>query len=714
MASKKRTSLWRKLTEQVNLFINSDDNFDMNMIDGFDGPITPQTTGDVDVQIKNDQLTSILTSEKELDVNMSDGVDGPITLQTSVVDVQTNTHDCLLTPDSSNHAIENDTVDDDNDDWLNALDEEMPWFSVSDTDDCDVVPPSEKAPEDSVERENMIRYRLADWAVRHNITHTALGALLTILQLYFTFLPRDPRTLLQTKHNKNIVEKCKGSYIYFGVVAGLTRSLLTLKSDVPNDTISLSISVDGLPLYKSSGHQFWPILAKYCKTPPFIVALYYGLEKPKCVEEYLRDFVNEMKALLVDGLVVGGKKYTILLKSVIADAPARAFLKCVKMHNSYFGCDRCTAKGAWIEGRVTYPELDAPLRTNIGFSQNQYTEHQCGISPLNDICPELVTRCSLDYMHLVCLGVVRRMCNFWKKGHKNFGLGGKCIEIISKNLLSLADNIPSDFVRKPRSLQFLDRFKATEFRLLLLYSGPVALKGVLSSEMYTHFMSLSLAMHILLSPKRCVEHCNYARELLRYFVANCHVFYGKAMVVYNVHSLLHIADDVENFKCALDNLSAFPFENYMQQLKRYVRSTTNPLQQVANRAHEIDIVAQTKSMLVQLNATKDSEKKHAFSCLKRDNCYLLRKKNYIFITEIRTDDSGSVTLVCDVCPAVHAQSWFTKPCDSKLVQIGVIKAGYRFKRALIEPTEILCKCMALPVHEKGIVVIPLVSDDTHY
>jgi hypothetical protein len=59
----------------------------------------------------------------------------------------------------------------------------------------------------------------------------------------------------------------------------------------------------------------------------------------------------------------------------------------------------------------------------------------------------------------------------------------------------------------------------------------------------------------------------YARELITHFVQGCEAIYGNTFVVYNVHNLLHLPDDVEFFQTSLNDISCFPFENYMQQLK---------------------------------------------------------------------------------------------------------------------------------------------------
>jgi len=124
-------------------------------------------------------------------------------------------------------------------------------------------------------------------------------------------------------------------------------------------------------------------------------------------------------------------------------------------------------------------------------------------------------------------------------------------------------------------LNELSRFKATEFRQLLLYTGQVVFKPFLSEDCFNHFMTLSIAMVILLS-KNMNEYINYARNVLHYFVKNFEIIYGKHLVSHNVHGLLNIADDYEKFG-SLDNISAFTF---MKNIKKKLRKRDLPLQQV--------------------------------------------------------------------------------------------------------------------------------------
>ena len=200
-----------------------------------------------------------------------------------------------------------------------------------------------------------------------------------------------------------------------------------------------------------------------------------------------------------------------------------------------------------------------------------------------------IARIKRKGLHMVCLGVVRRILRFLKGGPKECRLSSGQINQISQNLLVLKGKMPQEFARQPRSLSELDRWKATEFRQFLLYTGPLVLKGVVTRAAYGHFMALSVALSILLnSDVKVREHyLDYANKLLEYFVGNCSHIYGETFNVYNVHGLLHLHEDVVNHNTSLNEISCFQFENHMQVLKKLVRNARSPVVQVAKRQEEL-------------------------------------------------------------------------------------------------------------------------------
>ena len=99
-------------------------------------------------------------------------------------------------------------------------------------------------------------------------------------------------------------------------------------------------------------------------------------------------------------------------------------------------------------------------------------------------------------MHLVCLGVFKRMLTFLKQGPRVCKLSNDMVQDISDILISLSGKMPSEFRRQLRSLTEIERWKATEFRQSVLYTGPLALKSVTDKDLYQHFLALHVSMSI--------------------------------------------------------------------------------------------------------------------------------------------------------------------------------------------------------------------------
>lgn len=203
----------------------------------------------------------------------------------------------------------------------------------------------------------------------------------------------------------------------------------------------------------------------------------------------------------------------------------------------------------------------------------------------------IVDSFTLDYMHLVCLGVVKKILTLWKRS-KDIGILNvnsqklpiNVIKNISTNLLSIKKCIPCDFSRKPRGFDELARWKATKFRQFLLYTGVIVIKSSVPKLIYENFLCLSVAMTIFLSPN--LSHLsNLSKLLMIGFVKDFGSLYGIHFISHNLHGLIHLIDDYEKFGC-LDKISCFKFENYVGQLKNMVRKQDKPLQQVMNRYNE--------------------------------------------------------------------------------------------------------------------------------
>ena len=248
---------------------------------------------------------------------------------------------------------------------------------------------------------------------------------------------------------------------------------------------------------------------------------------------------------------------------------------------------------------MVFLEHGCRLRTEDEFRTQSDKEHHLKPSPLINIPGNIVQMFPLEYMHLVCLGVMRKLLNLWKNGTKcPYKLSATQIERVSYLLSESARSFGTDFGRKPRTLTELDRWKATEFRTFLLYVGPVVLRSVLKDDYYNNFLLLHVAVRILCDPVLCNRLNEYASSLITVFVKNFRVLYGDKNMTANAHGLLHMANDCKVFG-PLDSYSAFKFESKLGRLKSLLKKSNFPLAQVHRRLTEADMIETEK----KLNAT---------------------------------------------------------------------------------------------------------------
>ncbi|KAF0753899.1 DUF4806 domain-containing protein [Aphis craccivora] len=322
---------------------------------------------------------------------------------------------------------------------------------------------------------------LAKWALTFNICQNSLNGLLKILRAYpfnLSTLPKDARTIMRTKNVNNLLEVVPinpGEYYHFGLAVGLQTVLKNVCLKEIN-IIEIVIGIDGLPLSRSSKSQFWPILgdARPYSNAIFLIGL------------YLRKYKTE--------------RYCFCL-----DAPAKSFILQIKGHSGFSFCTRCTKEGEYTENRMCFPYVTGeslPAHTHNDYITKKDHDHHIGtsISILKNLPNfDIVKLFSLDYMHLICLGVVRKLIHLWiGKGLLNVRLRSSQIKEISTILLKLRPFITNDFSRKPRGLDEIHYWKATELRQFLLYTGLLVLNNILNKNYYKHFMLFSIIMYTVI------------------------------------------------------------------------------------------------------------------------------------------------------------------------------------------------------------------------
>src|SRR6185436_19723373 len=248
--------------------------------------------------------------------------------------------------------------------------------------------------------------------------------------------------------------------------------------------------------------------------------------------------------------------------------------------------------------------------------------------------------------------------------------------------------------------------------------------GVVQDEIYNNFMLFSVALYILSSATlSSTQFCSYAEGLLVAFVEHCKQLYGAESIVYNVHGLVHLADDVRRHG-PVHNFSGFPFENYLGTLTKLVRKAHLPLSQVVRRLLEIESVkvsaldnsddsiqygsvhsngpvpqqlqpcdAQYKQVVLPSFTVKVSD---------GDNCINVGGSSVGLVRNIVVY-RGETFLVYDEFRLLR--NLFTYPCQSSDLQIYVVSNFLGFLQC-VKLNETIAKCVIFP-HGYEFVAVPL-------
>ena len=84
-------------------------------------------------------------------------------------------------------------------------------------------------------------------------------------------------------------------------------------------------------------------------------------------------------------------------------------------HTSKHAFPKCKTIGTYYvtpgkKGRVVFPDNNAPLRKHEDFMTEDNSAHHTNITIIADLQMD-----SVDYMHLTCLGVMRKLICYWAK-----------------------------------------------------------------------------------------------------------------------------------------------------------------------------------------------------------------------------------------------------------------------------------------------------------
>lgn len=642
-----------------------------------------------------------------------------------------------LSDDSSTESIE--SISDNENDNINVLENSVAETIVMENDDNEidgqshssvVLEPSEAFTEfieDECQRQGLqkpppLKCSLAAWAVSCRVPQSTLRILLRIMQNRGLNVPLDPRTLLKTPRNTDIINLSYGDYQHYGIQKGIIKVLDNTHPSVLN----LAINIDDVPINRIVSITVITGCLEN-STQVFLIGAFQPnryeskklrILKQKCDQnEFLIFVVDELIDLFYEGFDYDGKHYNVMLDFLCSDAPAKSKVLKSKGHTGFSSCTKCKVEGASQNRRTFFNNLKAPRRTD----DEEFLKSKAVWKNIPQY--RLVTDTVLDYMHLVILGVTKRLLLFWTEGEKSQKLGRNVTTAISEALSLVKKYRPVDFVRRCDDLEFVSQWKATQYRQFLLYQGIFVLRNKVPENVYKMFLHLSLGIRILCSNQKDLY--SKGNKLLKTFIKMFIDIYGQEYCNHNVHGLSHLYEDVLNHG-PLDRFSAFRFENFMQLVKHDVRKPGSILTQLSNRIIERENVSKEYcNSDIGFNRLKKGDKipplgsespeysKYEHNGLKIDTTKLsdtyfgTTSKDVIKIENIATKFGRTVLIGRKF---LKKQSFFKSPMDS--ADLDIYKVADLSNLRIFSLDDLEQKFFCMPMKRQFFLVVPLIHSDS--
>lgn len=362
---------------------------------------------------------------------------------------------------------------------------------------------------------------------------------------YFMYIPVQQQIVSLLSNNKvfpyltnrNLDFSLKSETVTDVTTSALYKELI-VKHGLDGNDVSLTWNTDGIPIFNSSNFSVWPLQAFVNELPQhlwgkniLLLGLWFG-QKPT-MNTFLKPFVEECRMLQSDGFIFGNeiqpRKVFALLPS--ADSPARAIVRNVKQFNGKHGCDWCEFEGVAVPNNSGPPVRYYPHRTPVvmrtAAMQAAYALEGTPSNPVKgvkgmafaDLLPsfDMVRGTVTDFMHSVCLGVVRQMVDLWvdSKHHGESYYFGQKVNLVDQRLQLISP--PSEIHRSPCSLSHRCYWKASEWRAFIFYS-LVVLQGILPFSYLNHFFLFVYGIYTLSGDSISDEAISTSEFCLKKFV----------------------------------------------------------------------------------------------------------------------------------------------------------------------------------------------------
>lgn len=577
----------------------------------------------------------------------------------------------------------------------------------------------------------VLRKFLQKWISECKINQNHAKLLLRFLQKIFPALPIDPRTIMGTMslvHDH--FEMFSGKYLHVGLKKNL--DVILMKIIQTPTQINLDFFIDGFPIFKvARKNDMWVILGRVFElSGPFTIGLYFGESKPGDFRMFLRMFVDELKTLMQE-YVFNGHKIVVKIRAFVMDSPAKSSALGTKACHGKCGCSRCTIRGNHSNSRMSFHKTSDEIqkRTDQSFRNRSDPEYHLFETPLEDLDFDIVQQVVNEPFHLLYLGICKTLFKLWFGYNGRPGMLNACVlEQINIRIIRLMDFHVEDFQRPLELLDNYLQFKGSQFRCFVLYTGPFLLKDILPDKLYKHFLMLHAACKILSDRRLSVTCTSVAMKIIEDFVVQHSHIYGIEQVGPNVHAFMHLPENVEYFKCQLEEFSAFPFESYLSQLKSLVKNHKSPLEEMYKRLDERMKSSLIESIKIQNNRAIisipiKSQRMKTFNNLQYygyqlgsnpRRCHVMTKTGKVLKIQHFVQCEKIITVVGNFYEEIS--SFFINPIDSALLNIFQCKKHSLSASVHVPLSDLKRKFYAMGgENETNLIVFPLqeFSDEKH-
>lgn len=396
-------------------------------------------------------------------------------------------------------------------------------------------------------------------------------------------------------------------------------------------SVTLMMNTDGVSIRKSSKTSVWPIMFSICEIPSYLRQRFMIVSGIWCdvgdppMNTLLKPIVEEICKIHQKGGVSWVHPVTKVQHSsmvhcpvICADAPARAKIQNILSHQGKTSCNTCEQKkrrigltpeelnlraaGKRVQRKRAFVFQETPARLRTDERMRRQARKAVNLPPKETVkgvkgptrvafIPKLdLSTCVYgEYMHGICLGIVRQFLNLWFFVPGDWNIS-KHLEEIDEILRSITPT--SDIGRLARGIKDLKYWKASELRAWLLFYSLPCISGKLPPKYVQHWTLLVAAIFLLLQEEISEHDLLMAESMLRMFVRDIATLYRLQDYSYNVHQLLHLTLYVRWWG-NLWSTSAFRFENYNGILAHLIHGTKNPAKELMRNlriAHGLEIL----------------------------------------------------------------------------------------------------------------------------